>query len=251
MPNVKIIGGDYMNFITWLTDFTTVFGNKFYENMIAEGRWHMWLGGLGVTLEISLFAVILGSFLGILLALAKLSKSKNILLRILRGFSNTYIDIIRGTPSFVQMLIINSVVFAAIDVDKIIVAIIAFSINSSAYIAEIFRAGILSIDKGQTEAGRSLGLNHAQTMLFIILPQAIKNILPALGNEFITLVKETSVAGNISARELTMVAFTIMSKTYDALWALIPLAVIYYIVVKILTIFLTMFETKLRQSDKR
>ena len=230
---VKCIEGDKMIFfIEWINNFIAYIGNNIYINIIAAGRWKMWLNGLGITLQISLYSVILGSVLGIILALVKLSKSNNFILKCLRGFSNIYIDVIRGTPSFVQLLIINSVVFAPINIDKIFVAIIAFTINSSAYIAEIFRAGILSIDIGQTEAGRSLGLNQTQTMLYIILPQAIKNILPALGNEFITLIKETSVAGNISARELTMTAFSIMSITYDAFWTLIPLAVFYYIVVK-------------------
>lgn len=240
-----------MNFITWLTEYSIYFSDKFYMNLIYAGRWKMWLTGLGITMEISIFSVILGTILGVFLALAKITTSNNIFMRFFRWFSNTYIDIIRGTPSFVQLLIINFVVFSSVDIDKIIVAIIAFSINSSAYIAEIVRAGILSIDKGQTEAGRSLGLTQTQTMIYIILPQAVKNILPALGNEFITLIKETSVASYISARELTMTAMTIMSRTYEAFWSLIPLAIMYYIVIKIMSIFLSIFEGKLRQSDRR
>lgn len=223
----------------------------FHTNIIASDRWLLLLKGLLTTLEISLFAVIIGLILGVVLALAKISKSKNIFISLLRWISNAFIDVIRGTPSFVQLLIINFVVFASIDVDRVIVASIAFGLNSAAYIAEIIRAGIQSINKGQTEAGRSLGLSESQTMKFIILPQAIKNILPALGNEFIVLVKETSVAGYIGAYELTKASQIITSRTYNSFWPLFAIAVIYFVVVKILTFFLTKLEDKLGKSDAR
>ncbi len=223
----------------------------FHTNIIASERWLLLLKGLLTTLEISLFAVIIGVILGVLLALAKISKSKNIIIMPLRWISNAFIDVIRGTPSFVQLLIINFVVFASIDVDRVIVASIAFGLNSAAYIAEIIRAGIQSINKGQTEAGRSLGLSESQTMRFIILPQAIKNILPALGNEFIVLVKETSVAGYIGAYELTKASQIITSRTYNSFWPLFAIAVIYFVVVKILTFFLGKLEDKLGKSDAR
>lgn len=223
----------------------------FYTNIIASDRWLLLLKGLLTTLEISLFAVILGVLLGVLLALAKISKSKNIVIMLLRWISNAFIDVIRGTPSFVQLLIINFVVFASVDVDRVIVASIAFGLNSAAYIAEIIRAGIQSISKGQTEAGRSLGLSESQTMRFIILPQAIKNILPALGNEFIVLVKETSVAGYIGAYELTKASQIITSRTYNSFWPLFAIAIIYFVVVKILTFFLGKLEDALGKSDAR
>ena len=223
----------------------------FHTNIIASDRWLLLLKGLLTTLEISLFAVIIGLILGVVLALAKISKSKNIVIALFRWISNAFIDIIRGTPSFVQLLIINFVVFASVDVDRVIVASIAFGLNSAAYIAEIIRAGIQSINKGQTEAGRSLGLSEGQTMRFIILPQAIKNILPALGNEFIVLVKETSVAGYIGAYELTKASQIITSRTYNSFWPLFAIAVIYFVVVKILTFFLTKLENKLGKSDAR
>lgn len=232
-------------------EFFTRLSESFVANFITDDRWKLLVKGLGVTLEISLFAVILGSILGIIFALAKLSTSRNPFISLLRGFSKGFIDVIRGTPSFVQLLIINFVVFAAIDADKVVVASIAFAINSSAYMAEIIRAGILSIDKGQTEAGRSLGLTHWQTMRYIIFPQAIKNILPALGNEFIVLIKETSVAGYIGAYELTKASQIITSRTYNSFWPLFAIAVMYYIVVKILTIFLNKLERALRKSDIR
>ena len=223
----------------------------FYTNVVASNRWLLLLKGLGITLEISLFAVIIGVVLGIVLALAKISKSKNIIIAFFRCLSNAFIDVIRGTPSFVQLLIINFVVFASVDIDKTIVASIAFGLNSAAYIAEIIRAGIQSINKGQTEAGRSLGLSEGLTMRYIILPQAIKNILPALGNEFIVLVKETSVAGYIGAYELTKASPIITSRTYNSFWPLLSIAVIYFVVVKLLSAALTAFEKKLGKADAR
>ena len=223
----------------------------FYTNVVASNRWLLLLKGLGITLEISLFAVIIGVVLGIVLALAKISKSKNIIIAFFRWLSNAFIDVIRGTPSFVQLLIINFVVFASVDIDKTIVASIAFGLNSAAYIAEIIRAGIQSINKGQTEAGRSLGLSEGLTMRYIILPQAIKNILPALGNEFIVLVKETSVAGYIGAYELTKASQIITSRTYNSFWPLLSIAVIYFVVVKLLSAALTAFERKLGKADAR
>ncbi|MBQ2896794.1 MAG: amino acid ABC transporter permease [Clostridia bacterium] len=223
----------------------------FHTNIIVSDRWFLLLKGLGITLEISLFAVIIGVVLGVILALAKISKSRNFIIVFFRWISNVFIDVIRGTPSFVQLLIINFVVFASVDIDKTIVASIAFGLNSAAYIAEIIRAGIQSINKGQTEAGRSLGLSEGLTMRYIILPQAIKNILPALGNEFIVLVKETSVAGYIGAYELTKASQIITSRTYNSFWPLFAIAVIYFVVVKLLSVALAALENKLGKSDAR
>ncbi len=219
---------------------------EFERTFITGNRWKMFLDGMEVTLVLSLFSVILGLILGIMLALGKLSKVK-----ILRWICNTYIDIIRGTPTMVQILIIYFVIFASINIDRKIVAIIAFGINSSAYVAEIIRGGILSINKGQTEAGRSLGLNSVQTMTHIVMPQAIKNILPALGNEFIVLVKETAVIGYVAKIDLTAAALSVQAKTYSYAMPLIAIAVMYYVVIKILTILLNALEKKLRVSDGR
>lgn len=223
---------------------TVVF--EFTRTFITGSRWKMFLNGLEVTLVLSFFSVVLGLLLGMLLAFGKLSKVKP-----LRWLSNTYVDIIRGTPSMVQILIIYFVIFASINIDRKIVAVIAFGINSSAYVAEIIRGGILSVNQGQTEAGRSLGLTHSQTMINIILPQAIKNILPALGNEFIVLVKETAVIGYVAKIDLTAAALSVQAKTYSYVMPLLAIAVMYYVVIKILTILLNKLERRLRASDAR
>lgn len=228
-----------MNFLD-----TVVF--EFTRTFITGNRWKMFLNGMEVTLILSFFSVILGLILGMLLAFGKLSKVK-----ILRWISNTYVDIIRGTPTMVQILIIYFVIFASINIDRKIVAVIAFGINSSAYVAEIIRGGILSVNKGQNEAGRSLGLSHAQTMTNIILPQAVKNILPALGNEFIVLVKETAVIGYVAKIDLTAAALSVQAKTYSYVMPLLAVAVMYYVIIKILTILLNRLERRLRASDVR
>ncbi|MFQ8689572.1 MAG: amino acid ABC transporter permease, partial [Blautia sp.] len=162
---------------------------------------------------------------------------------------NIYITVIRGTPVVVQLLIIYFVVFASMDVSKVFVAVMAFGMNSGAYVAEIFRSGIMSIDEGQFEAGRSLGFNYAQTMLYIIMPQAFKNVLPALGNEFIVLLKETSVAGYIALQDLTKGGDIIRSRTYDAFMPLIAVALIYLVMVMIFSKLVTLLERRLRNSD--
>ena len=177
----------------WVVDLL----NRLNSTFVVDGRWQWFVSGLGYTLLISLFSVLLGLVIGILMALMRLSKSK-----ILRAVSGIYIDIIRGTPTMVQLLIIYFVIFANVHIDKWVVGFIAFGINSGAYIAEIVRGGILSVNIGQTEAGRSLGMTHKQTMASIVMPQAMKNILPALGNEFVVLIKETAVIGMIANIDL-------------------------------------------------
>lgn len=227
-------------------NFLNTIAFEFTRTFITGARWKMFLSGLEVTLVLSVFSVILGLLLGMILALGKLSRIK-----ILRWLSNTWVDIIRGTPTMVQILIIYFVIFASVNIDRRIVAIIAFGINSSAYVAEIIRGGILSVNKGQNEAGRSLGLTHSQTMVNIILPQAIKNILPALGNEFIVLVKETAVIGYVAKIDLTAAALSVQAKTYSYVMPLVAIAVIYYVLIKILTILLNRLERRLRASDIR
>ncbi|MBR0028190.1 MAG: amino acid ABC transporter permease, partial [Clostridia bacterium] len=205
--------------------------NRITATFITDNRWEWFLRGLGFTLLISLFAVLLGLAIGILMALMRLSKNK-----ILKFISGVYIDIIRGTPTMVQLLIIYFIIFAQVNIEPWIVGTIAFGINSGAYMAEIVRGGILSVSHGQTEAGRSLGMTQSQTMMSIIMPQAMKNIIPALGNEFIVLIKETAVIGMISNIDLVGAAKKVQSLTYDYLIPLLSIAVIYYVVIKILTI---------------
>ena len=213
---------------------------------MVDGRWQWFVSGLGYTLLISLFSVLLGLVIGILMALMRLSKSK-----ILRAVSGIYIDIIRGTPTMVQLLIIYFVIFANVHIDKWVVGFIAFGINSGAYIAEIVRGGILSVNIGQTEAGRLLGMTHKQTMASIVMPQAMKNILPALGNEFVVLIKETAVIGMIANIDLVGAARKVQSLTYDYLIPLLSIAVIYYVVIKIISTLLSKVEKGMRKADKR
>lgn len=184
--------------------------------------------------------------IGFLIALCNLSKNK-----FLRAIGKIYTDIIRGTPSVTQLMIIYFVIFATVDIEKWIIAAIAFGINSGAYVSEIIRAGILSIDKGQTEAGRSLGLNAYQTMTRIVIPQALKNIFPALCNEFIVLIKETAIVGYVGLMDIQKAGDFIKSATYEAFMPLIGTAIIYYVLIKVLTLILGVFENKLRKSDIR
>ncbi len=230
--------------VAWANSTGAWIADGVYSTFIKDARWEWFLSGLGNTLLISLFSVLLGVALGLLTALFRLSRSK-----VLRAIGGTYVDVIRGTPTMVQLLVIYYIIFASVPIPKMLVGIIAFGINSGAYIAEIVRGGILSINKGQTEAGRSLGLTGSQTMTFIIIPQAVKNILPALANEFIVLIKETAVIGMVDNVDLVGAARKVQSRTYDFFWPLISIAVIYYVVIKILSVLLNRFEESLRKSD--
>ena len=192
----------------WFSDLKA----QFILNFIDDDRWRYLLDGLGVTLEITVFALLIGLTIGITVAIIRATHDNTIetmspglgkvILKILNTFSKIYLTVVRGTPVVVQLLIMYYIIFATSN-NKIIVAVIAFGVNSGAYVAEIVRSGIMSIDKGQMEAGRSLGFNYVQTMISIIIPQAFKNVLPALANEFITLLKETSVSGYIALQDLT------------------------------------------------
>ncbi len=224
---------------------------KFEAAFLLENRWLAYIKGFGITLEVSLFAVLLGVALGVLLAIAKYSAARKKSLRPLGWIANVYITIIRGTPVYVQMLIIYYMIFTSRGVPALLSGVLCFGINSSAYVAEIIRAGIEAVDRGQTEAGRSLGLSQAQTMKSIIMPQAVKNILPALGNEFIVLIKETAIMGGIAIRDVTQVARNVGSSNYDYLTPLIIAAIMYLVVVIILTKLLGMFERRLAKSDRR
>lgn len=225
---------------------------QFYNALIPEQRYLAYLDGLKMTLLISLFAVLFGVAIGVIVATVRVSAktSGNIVMRILSKICSFYITIFRGTPLMVQLMIIYYLIFTSRDTNPIIVGMVCFGLNSGAYVSEIVRAGIESIDKGQTEAGRSLGLSGAQTMSRIILPQAVKNILPALGNEFITLVKETSVISVIAINDLTKMAGFIGSRTFQPLPAYIIAAVIYLVIVLLLTKLLSIFERSLAKSDR-
>lgn len=223
---------------------------KFIENFISDDRWRYLWNGLGTTLKISVFAVIFGCIIGSLIAIVRSTHDKTGRMKILNSICKLYTTIIRGTPIVLQLLIMYFVVFAASSVSKVFVAIVAFSINSGAYVSEIIRSGIMSIDNGQLEAGRSLGLSYAQTMSYIIIPQAFKNVLPALGNEFIALLKETSVSGYIALADLTKGGDIIRSQTYDAFMPLIGVALIYLALVCLLSAGVSRLERRLRTSER-
>ncbi len=227
------------------------FVDSFKQNFIEQDRWHYLANGLGTTLLITFFSVLIGMVLGFIIAIVRFTHDKTGKMKVGNFLCRIYLTVIRGTPVVVQLLIIYFVIFASVPISKILVAIIAFGINSGAYVAEIVRSGIASIDDGQFEAGRSLGLNYRQTMISIILPQAFKNVLPALANECIVLLKETSVSGYIAVQDLTKGGDIIRSQTYSAFMPLISVAIIYLVMVVVLSHFVTKLERRLRQSDRR
>ncbi len=230
----------------WFLNFIDKFKNDFYECFIYKDRYTFLLDGIGVTIKVSLVAVALGIVLGLLVALCNMSKNK-----FLHGIAVVYTDVIRGTPSVTQLMIIYFVIFASIRWPKWVIASIAFGINSGAYVSEIFRAGIQSVDRGQTEAGRSLGLNARQTMMRIVIPQALKNIFPALCNEFIVLIKETAIVGYVGLVDIQKAGDLIKSDSFKAYMPMFGTAVIYYVLVKILSIGLGYIEKLLRKSEVR
>lgn len=222
---------------------------EFILNFIEDNRWKYIDDGLKITLIVTIFAVLIGVLLGFLIAIVRTTHDKTGKLKILNAICKVYLTVIRGTPVVVQLMIIYFIIFGSVDISKVLVAIIAFGINSGAYVAEIFRSGIMSIDNGQFEAGRSLGFNYAQTMMYIIMPQAFKNVLPTLCNEFISLLKETSVSGYIALQDLTKGGDIIRSRTYDAFMPLIAVALIYLAMVMIFTKLVSLLERRLRNSD--
>lgn len=217
---------------------------SFYQSMIIDNRYKYILEGLKNTLLISFFALILGVVLGIFIAFIRNNYKENQKHRFLNLLCSIYVTIIRGTPVVLQLMIIYYVIFKQININVIFVGVLSFGLNSAAYVSEIIRAGVESIDKGQKEAAYSLGLNYLQAMTHIILPQAIKNVLPALGNEFITLLKETSVAGYIGILELIKASDIIASNTYDYFFPLIIVAIIYLILTLGLSKLLKQLERK-------
>lgn len=225
-------------------------GSKLYNNFIKEGRWKFLAQGLLNTIIITVLAILIGVILGFLLALVRVAHDKNGSFRILNLIVKLYVTIIRGTPMMVQLLIIYFVIFKSVDISKILVAIIAFGLNSSAYLCEVIRSGIMSIDEGQFEAARSLGIGYRTMMKSIILPQALKNVLPAIGNEFIALLKETSIAGYIGLQDLTRGGDIIRSITYEPLIPLLTVAIVYLILVVLLTSLVSWLERRLKKNER-
>lgn len=226
------------------------FVEKLKENFITQDRYQYIVKGLGNTLIITVFAVIIGIVLGFLIALVRTSHDQNGGFVVLNGICKVYLSVIRGTPALVQLLIIFYVILASVN-NKILVAVIAFGLNSAAYVAEVVRSGIMAVDFGQFEAGRSLGLTYRQTMVSIVLPQAVKNSLPALCNEFISLLKETSISGYIGLVDLTKAGDIIRSNTYEAYIPLLTVAVVYFIIVMFLTACIGQLERRLRRSESK
>ncbi len=223
---------------------------KLHDNFVKDSRWKYLAKGLGNTLVISIFAALLGILLGFIIAVIRVSYDKNHSLKILNAIAKLYLTVVRGTPVMVQLLIIYYVIFSSVNISKILVAIIAFGLNSAAYVAEIVRSGIMSIDDGQFEAGKSLGLKYRQIMIAIILPQAFKNILPALANEFIALLKETSISGYIGLIDLTHGGDIIRSITYEPFLPLISVALIYLVLVIGLSACVSKLERRLKKNER-
>ncbi len=228
----------------------------FEQTFIAADRWKTLLKGLGVTLEITMLSLLIGVALGVLVAVIRASydqlaaqKKSNGFMSALNGFCKLYLTVIRGTPVMVQLLIMYFVILAD-STNTVFTAVMTFGINSGAYVAEIVRSGIMSVDSGQMEAGRSLGLNYVQTMWHIIIPQAIKNILPALGNEFIALLKETSIVNVIGMKDITKWAINVQGRTYQAFMPFIGIAVVYLVMVIILSKLVALLERRLRNSER-
>ena len=226
------------------------FQERFYLNFIKDDRFMYLWNGLIITLEVTLFATLIGICLGFIVAIIRATYDRTGKLKVLNAICQVYLTVIRGTPAVVQLLIMYFVIFGSVNVSKILVAVLAFGINSGAYVAEICRAGIMSIDIGQMEAGRSIGFSYTQTMWYIILPQAFKNVLPALGNEFIVLLKETSISRYIALQDLTKGGDIIRSRTYDAFMPLIGVALVYLVLVLGFTKLVSILERRLNQSER-
>jgi His/Glu/Gln/Arg/opine family amino acid ABC transporter permease subunit len=244
-------------FAAWLAKFQS----DFTQTFITDDRYLYFVRGLRITLEVTLMAVVLGIVLGVVVAVVRSANDqqraggrRNVLLGIVNAVCRVYVTVIRGTPTMVQLLIMWFVVMASVktsDANMIRCAVLTFGINSGAYVAEIVRSGLMSIDAGQMEAGRSLGLDYGRTMRFIIVPQAFKNILPALGNELITLLKETSIVTVIGLKDITKGATIIQGLAYQAMMPLLAAAAIYLVMVMLLSWLLSKLERRMRASDRR
>ena len=216
-----------------------------YNSFIYQDRYKYYLTGLGNTIIMAFFACLIGVILGLILSLVIDYNEKTGKLHLLSAFARMYIGIIRGTPALLQLMILYYIIFKSVNINIVVVGIISFGLNSGAYVSQIIRSGLISIPKGQEEASTMLGFNYFQTMKYVILPQALRNVLPALGNEFITLLKETSVAGYIGILELTKASDIVASSTYDYFFPLLIVAIIYLILTLGLTKLLNFFERRL------
>ena len=223
---------------------------KFKNDFLTDNRYQFVLTGLKNTVLIAFCAALMGIVIGFVVAVIRSTHDKTGTLKIGNFICNLYLTIIRGTPTMVQLLIIYYVIFGSVSINKILVAILAFGINSGAYVAEIFRSGIMSIDNGQFEAASSLGLSYKKTFIYVILPQAFKNVLPALANEFIVLLKETSISGYIGLTDLTRRGDIIRSITYDAMLPLLVVALVYLVMVVILSALVKKLERRLRSNER-
>ena len=229
---------------------------KFYQAFIEADRWIQYIKGVGTTLYVTAMALIIGIILGVIVAVVRTAHDqqrpghKNPVLGLVNVVFKIYVTVIRGTPMMVQLMIMGFVVFAT-SRNFTLVGGLALGINSGAYVSEIIRGGLMAVDAGQMEAGRSLGLGYIDTMRFVVVPQAVKAILPALGNEFIVLLKDTSLISVIAGKELLYAARGVISRTYEAMFPLLGAAVIYLVLVMIFTWLLGIFERRLRASDRR
>lgn len=216
-----------------------------YNSFIYQDRYKYYLTGLGNTIIMAFFACLIGVILGLILSLVIDYNEKTGKLYLLSAFARMYIGIIRGTPALLQLMILYYIIFKSVNINIVVVGIISFGLNSGAYVSQIIRSGLISIPKGQEEASTMLGFNYFQTMKYVIMPQALRNVLPSLGNEFITLLKETSVAGYIGILELTKASDIVASSTYDYFFPLLIVAIIYLILTLGLTKLLNFFERRL------
>ncbi len=230
--------------MTYIMNLIATLSDEIYFNLIRESRYMLFVKGLGISLQLTFYAAIIGSIIGLMVALARLTSNK-----VLNYIAEKYIDIIRGTPVVVQLLIIYFAVFATTSLHKVTVASIAFGINSGAYVAELIRAGIQAVDKGQMEAARSIGLSYSQAMFYIIIPQAIKNILPGMGNEVISLWKETAIAGFIGLDDLMRGAEIVRSRTFSNYTPYLVIALIYFYITVLMTTILGKVERGMHKSD--
>ena len=243
------MGTRFIEFLDW-------FSRGFSRTFLEGDRWKLYLKGMGITLELTITALVIGVILGVLVAVIRTAHdqqrvgSKNLALGILNALCKVYTTVIRGTPMMVQLLIWGFVIFKT-SRNHTMVGILGLGINSGAYVAEIVRGGLMSVDVGQSEASRSLGLGYVDTMRFIVIPQAFKNILPALGNELITLFKDTSLVSAIGGTELVYFAEAVGAKTYEYMFPYVGIAAMYLIIVMLLTWLQDKLERRLRQSDRR
>ena len=228
-----------------------VMWDAFYDQFITKGGYKNVLEGLRNTLIIAILGLVIGIIIGTLVACVQVAGKRNKVVRAFAAVGDVYTAVFRGTPIIVQLLIFHFIIFAGADIDGLIEAVLVFGLNSGAYVSEIMRGGILSVDIGQTEAGRTLGLSYATTMLRIVFPQAIKNVVPTLGNELIALTKDTSVAGYVATMDLTRAFRLIATANYEFIIPYLMLALVYFVIILIMTIVVRFVERRMRKSERR